>query len=150
LETLSTDSPFPPGAKFIRNQIFRLNNYGNADINAWDGQGIDIKEDEGTLFAPTIGAGYKDPFTNTFTGIIMGLDKSQLKTGRRENAGNRQGYSADSYEKTKYMVGLYGYQEGYASFGLMENGTAFFGRADRGGRIIIDGYNAVIYGGGNG
>jgi hypothetical protein len=32
----------------------------------------------------------------------------------------------------------------------MENGTAFFGRADRGGRIWIDGFNATISGGGNG
>jgi len=64
--------------------------------------------------------------------------------------GNRQGFDIADYEKRKYMVGLYGYQEGYASFGLMENGTAFFGRADSGGRIIIDGSNAVIYGGANG
>jgi len=45
------------------------------------------------------------------------------------------------------MVGLYGYQDGISSFGIMENGTAYFGRADRGGRIWIDGYNAWIYGG---
>jgi hypothetical protein len=48
------------------------------------------------------------------------------------------------------MTGIFGYQCGYASFGILENGTAFFGRADRGGRIIIDGYNATIYGGANG
>ena len=29
----------------------------------------------------------------------------------------------------------------------MENGTAFFGRADSGGRIVIDGTSAQIYGG---
>lgn len=49
-----------------------------------------------------------------------------------------------------YMTGLFGYQCGYSSFALLENGTAFFGRKDRGGRIIIDGYNATIYGGANG
>jgi len=32
----------------------------------------------------------------------------------------------------------------------MENGTGFFGRPDRGGRIIFDGYNATLYGGANG
>lgn len=39
---------------------------------------------------------------------------------------------------------------GIPSFGLMENGTAFFGRADGGCQIILDGSNGVIYGGGNG
>jgi len=81
----------------------------------------------------------------------MGIDKSQLKNGRiTGDVGNRQGYSEEDKLKREYMVGIYGYQEGYASFGIMENGTAFFGRADRGGRIIIDGYNATIYGGANG
>jgi len=64
---------------YVRNQVYRLNNYGNVDINGWDGEGIDVNEENGTLFAPTIGAGYKDPFSNTFTGILMGIDKSQLK-----------------------------------------------------------------------
>jgi hypothetical protein len=89
----------------------------------------------------------------------MGIDKSQLKSGRDATADgtsstdatdNRQGFSAANIEQNKYMTGIYGYQQGYASFGIMENGTAFFGRADRGGRIIIDGYNATIYGGANG
>ncbi len=48
------------------------------------------------------------------------------------------------------MAGVYGYQMGIPSFGLMENGTAFFGRADGGCQIVIDGSNGVIYGGGNG
>ena len=154
-----TENAAPLGsAYYIRNQVFRLNAYGNVDINAWDGQGIDINEDNGTIFAPTVGAGYKDPFSNRFTGVIMGIDKSQRKSGRLETngvidygIGNRQGLSGtDNEDKRQYMVGIYGYQEGVSSFGIMENGTAFFGRADRGGRIIIDGYNATIYGGANG
>lgn len=56
----------------------------------------------------------------------------------------------DEIDSYPYMTGLFGYQDGWSSFGLLENGTAFFGRADRGGRIIIDGYNATIYGGANG
>jgi hypothetical protein len=87
----------------------------------------------------------------------MGIDKSQLKFGRAAtDSGSsdytdlRQGFSRDIVAQNKYMTGIYGYQKGYASFGIMENGTAFFGRADRGGRIIIDGYNATIYGGANG
>lgn len=145
LRTITTNSPFGSGF-YVRNQIMTLNQYGNVDANAWDGQSISIDEESGSIFAPTVGAGYKDPFTNTFTGVIMGIDKSQTKEGW----GNRQGFDSDDIKQNPYMAGLYGYQKGYCSFGIMENGTAFFGRADRGGRIIIDGYNATIYGGANG
>lgn len=48
------------------------------------------------------------------------------------------------------MAGLYGYQKGVCSFGLMENGVAFFGRANGGAQIVLDGSNGVIRGGGNG
>jgi hypothetical protein len=57
---------------YYRTQIFYLDRFGNADINAWDGQSVKITE--GIVLAPTVGAGYKDPFTNTFTGVIMGID----------------------------------------------------------------------------
>ena len=46
-------------------------------------------------------------------------------------------------------IGLYGYKAGVNTFGLMENGTAFFGAKSGGGQIIIDGTSAKIYGGGN-
>lgn len=139
-------TPFP-GGMYIRNQIFRMSYSGNVDINGWDGQGIDMNEDEGTIFAPTIGAGYKDPYTNAFTGVLMGRDRSQVKSEVENNLAT--GHS-DTNENSKYMAGLYGYQDGYQSFALMENGTAIFGRADRGGQIILDGSNAAIYGGANG
>lgn len=145
MRTIGQNSPFGNGY-YVRCQMFSLNKYGNVDANAWDGQSIDINDERGTIFAPTVGAGYKDPFTNTFTGIIMGIDTSQTK----EQWGNSFNFDDDDIDANPYMVGLYGYQEGSASFGIMENGTAFFGRADRGGRIIIDGYNATIYGGANG
>lgn len=66
-------TPVPKG-RFIRNQIYYLNAYENVDINSWDGQGIDINEDNGTIFAPTIGAGFKGPLTNKFTGVLMGVN----------------------------------------------------------------------------
>lgn len=137
-----------PGGIFIRNQIYYTNRYGNVDINGWDGQGIDINEEDGTIFAPTIGAGFKGPLTNTFTGVLMGVN-SEFK---RQTDGIVQYTDVEQEELEQYplMTGLFGYQCGVASFGLLENGTAFFGRADRGGRIIIDGYNATIYGGANG
>lgn len=137
-----------PKGIFIRNQIYYLNAYENVDINSWDGQGIDINEDNGTIFAPTIGAGFKGPLTNKFTGVLMGVNVGF----RRETDGITQytDVAARELEEYPYMTGLFGYQCGYSSFGLLENGTAFFGRKDRGGRIIIDGYNATIYGGANG
>lgn len=129
---------------YVRPVVYMLNSYGNTDVNGWDGKSIDLNDERGTLFAPTIGAGYKDPFTNTFSGVIMGIDTSQLKQTYDSIFG---GFSADDIKKNPYMTGLFGYQNGVSSFGIMENGTAYFGRADRGGRIIIDGYNAQIYGG---
>jgi hypothetical protein len=131
-------------AVFIRPIVYYINQYANDSINGWDGKSIDLNETNGTLFAPTVGAGWKHPFTNTFSGVVMGIDKSQLKSYYDTNYG---GFSKDNMSQNPYMTGLYGYQDGHNSFGIMENGTAFFGRADRGGRIIIDGYNAQIYGG---
>lgn len=131
--------------EYYRTVIYDLDIYGgNMAINGWDGTRIDINQDQGTIFAPTIGAGYKDPFKNTFTGVIMGIDTSQVKPGEDANYAK---FPTEETEKNNYMTGLYGYQDGVISFGIMENGTAFFGRADQGGRIVIDGYNAQIYGG---
>lgn len=141
-----------PGGIFYRNQVYVCNNYGNVDINSWDGQGIDINEDEGTIFAPTIGAGFKAPLTNAFSGVLMGVNKGFPR--KMPDGSIDQFLQAGATVKEEldypYMTGIFGYQGGYSSFGLLENGTAFFGRADRGGRIIIDGYNATIYGGANG
>lgn len=60
--------------QYYRNQIFQVNNYENMDINSWDGISIDINEDNGSIFAPTMGAGFKNPFTNAFTGVLMGVN----------------------------------------------------------------------------
>lgn len=139
-----------PAGKFYRNQVYHCNTYDNVDINSWDGQGIDINEDNGTIFAPTIGAGFKGPLTNTFTGVLMGVNTAYLRDTDGITQYEDMGVAGEELEVYPYMTGLFGYQCGYASFGILENGTAFFGRKDRGGRIIIDGYNATIYGGGNG
>lgn len=141
------ETPWGNKSNYIRNQVLFLNVYGNVDINGWDGQGIDMNEENGTIFAATVGAGYKRPSTNAFTGVLMGVDRSQK---RSEIPGYGMAYDQEANEHMPYMTGLFGYQDGVKSFALMENGTAFFGRADRGGRIIIDGANATIYGGGNG
>lgn len=167
--------PFGGTARFYRNQVFIMSRYSNNGVNVWDGQGISIDTDNNTICAPTVAAGYKNAFTNDFTGVIMGIDKNQRKDGcykagittdklgignknfdlNDEAYDNRQyDYSGDFEEynskNNPWMAGVYGYQQGIVSFGLMENGTAFFGRKDGGAQIVIDGSNGTIYGGGNG
>lgn len=106
----------------IHSIIMYLNTYGNEAVNGWDGTKLAIDEQNGKyIFAPQVGAGEKDS-QNRFTGVVMGKDSGQQK------------------------IGLYGYQNGINTFGLMENGKAYFG-ASGNGRINIDGESAVIYGG---
>lgn len=106
----------------VRTIIMYLDTFGNEAINGWDGTAL--KTEDGYLFAPQVGAGAKDG-DNKFTGVVMGKDSGQKQ------------------------IGLYGYKKGATTFGLKEDGTAFFGSAKGGGRIIIDGTEATIYGGGN-
>lgn len=102
--------------------LMYLNTFGNEAINGWDGTKLAIDEKKGKyIFAPQIGAGEKDS-QNKFTGVVMGKDSSQKK------------------------IGLYGYAAGINTFGLMANGTAYFGASEN-GRITIDGKKALIYGG---
>ena len=107
-------------AYVIRSVIMYLNQYSNAAINGWDGTSIETED--GHIFAPQIGAGGKDS-QNRFTGVVMGKDSGQQK------------------------IGLYGYQNGVTTFGLMEDGKAFFGAKSGGGQIVVDGTTATIYGG---
>ena len=104
-----------------------LDTYGNEAINGWDGTALYTgSEPDGKkqyVFAPQVGAGTKDS-QNRFTGVVMGKDSGQDK------------------------VGLYGYQEGVNTFGLMEDGIAFFGASSGGGRIKINGKSGFIKGGG--
>lgn len=105
--------------------IMYLDVYGNEAINGWDGEGIKTHEDgvDSYILAPQVGAGTKDS-QNRFTGVVMGKDTARDK------------------------IGLYGYQKGVNTFGLMEDGIAYFGAKSGGGQIIIDGKEAHIYGGG--
>lgn len=110
--------------RLIHPIIMYLDTYGNEAINGWDGTALDTGDGE-YVFAPQVGAGTKDS-QNRFTGVVMGKDSGQNK------------------------VGLYGYQEGVNTFGLMEDGTAFFGASSGGGRIKINGKSGSIKGGGGG
>lgn len=109
----------------IHSVITYLDTYGNEAINGWNGEGIDRVEDgiKSYILAPQIGAGEKDS-QNRFTGVVMGKDTARDK------------------------IGLYGYQKGINTFGLMEDGVAYFGAKSGGGQIVVDGTQAHIYGGG--
>lgn len=110
--------------RLIHPIIMYLDTYGNEAINGWDGTALDTGEGE-YVFAPQVGAGTKDS-ANKFTGVVMGKDSGQDK------------------------IGLYGYQKGVNTFGLMEDGTAFFGAKSGGGQIIVNGKSGRIEGGGGG
>lgn len=111
-------------SKYIYHSIILyLDTYGNEAINGWDGTKLELDENGQYIFAPQVGAGVKDSF-NRFTGVVMGKDNVNDK------------------------IGLYGYQHGVNTFGLMENGIAYFGAKSGGGQIVIDGTTAKIYGGG--
>lgn len=110
------------GNTLIHPIIMYLDTFGNEAINGWDGTALDTGEG-GYVFAPQVGAGEKDS-NNKFTGVVMGKDSGQDK------------------------IGLYGYQSGVNTFGLMEDGKAFFGAKSGGGQIAIDGTSAIISGGG--
>lgn len=113
--------------KFIHSVLAYLNKYFNADLNNWDGMKVQIDEKGNYIYAPQIGAGKKDD-GNTFTGVLMG---------------SRAGGSSSS--STEKNTGLFGYQKGVNTFGLLSDGTAYFGASN--GKIQIDGTNSLIYGG---
>jgi len=95
-------------AKLIHPIVMYLDTYGNEAINGWDGTALKLDENENYIFAPQVGAGAKDS-ANRFTGVVMGKDSGQDK------------------------IGLYGYQAGVNTFGLMQDGKAFFGAKSGGG-----------------
>lgn len=88
--------------------VMTINRYGNSYINGWDGNKLYIDEENGQyLFAPQVGAGYKDD--GRFTGMLMGL--------RGSNGVDEQ-----------TDVGLFGYNKGQQSIFLnARDGSATFG-----------------------
>ena len=84
-----------------------LNRFGLQSLNAWDGNHLEINEDENYILAPQIGAGAKDE-NNAFTGIVMG--------------------TAQTYDQDEADIGLLGYSHGKQSIFLnAEDGSAVFG-----------------------
>lgn len=84
-----------------------LNVYGLKSLNAWDGNHVEINEDENYVLAPQIGAGKKDT-NNKFTGILMG--------------------TSQTYDQKEEQIGLLGYSKGKQSIWLdADSGNAIFG-----------------------
>lgn len=96
---------------------FYLNRHGFANLNDWNGNGIELNSDGGYILTPQVGAGKKDA-NNRFTGLLMGEVKES--------------------GATKSEVGLFGFINGLRSIFLdAETGTAEFGITG-GGQIRID------------
>ena len=71
----------------------------------FNGNRIEINEDDNYILAPQIGAGEKDE-NNRFTGIVMGAAKDYNATQKQKNV-----QEEDIYE----MLGLLGYSHGKQS-----------------------------------
>lgn len=108
-----------------------LNRYGHAALNDWDGNSIQIKEENHIILSPQVGAGQKDKKTNTFTGILMGTVQRPVNN-----------------DSTIKENGLFGYSNGDRTIFLdAKTGNANFGIAGH-GQIKIDAKQSTITGGG--
>ena len=120
-------------AKIIIPIYMCLNRYGLTSLNAWDGNTVEIDEEEGYILAPQIGAGMKTVdenggYGNLFTGIVMGVfdtfdpeTKNEQINKHFEDLTNSQNeYSGLMYEKEAEnlyypRVGLTGFSNGIQS-----------------------------------
>lgn len=68
-----------------------LDQTNSKGINGWDGTSIALNEDEGTIVAPQVGAGYKNAF-NQFTGVLIGTNVKgdESRTGLMAYAEGKQ------------------------------------------------------------
>lgn len=96
--------------------------FSSSLLNSWDGE-LKIDEDNGTIMAPMMGAGFKDS-ENRFNGVLMGDISKTDQISRND-------------------TGIYGYHEGSQSFGFKINGTAFIGKSGS-GQIQFDGNSGTI------
>ena len=104
-----------PAAEVYYPVNMSLNTYELQSLNSWDGQHLEINEDENYILAPQIGAGEKDK-NNKFTGVVMG--KAQYYD-EADAAGNLENSTS---------LGILGYSHGLQSIFLnAEDGSATFG-----------------------
>lgn len=107
------------------NEIIRLhypihlmiNRFGLSHLNGWDGNSIQIDNEQGFILSPQVGAGVKDK-ENGFTGVLMG--------------------KVDDAKENNDAVGLIGYSKGRRSIFLdAETGKAEFGTSTS-SKIVIE------------
>lgn len=105
--------------------IIQTNSFSSF-INDWDGS-FSLDEENNQLMAARLGAGRKND-DNTFSGVLLGdwTDKTE--------------------DSSVTVTGVYGFDKNIQSYGLRENGTAFFGKAGD-GRINFNGNLGLIYSG---
>ena len=106
---------------YVQPFIITQNAYGSSFLNNWDGNYYEDTGD-GIILGRVLGAGIKSN-ENKFTGVLMGEVKKVTE---------------DSSQ-----IGLYGYSEGFQSFGFKQDGTAFLGKAGT-GRIEFNGNKGII------
>lgn len=111
---------------WIQPLVIVQNAYPSGMLNEWDGKSIVLNEDEGQFLAPVIAAGRKNS-NNTFSGVMLG-DFAKSESNNAITSGG---------------TGLYGFDAGQLSFGFMEDGTAFIGKAGK-GQILFDGTDSII------
>lgn len=102
----------------IKPIIMLFNRYEMSNINGWDGNKTQVED--GYILSPQVGAGKKDNSTNQFTGIVMGVKQTDVKTNDNQR------------------IGMFGFHKGVQSLFLnAEDGSAILGKSDA-GQIIID------------
>lgn len=102
---------------------FDRNYYASSLINNWNGQSLELDEENSAVIGKMIAAGTKDA-SNRFTGIMMGS-------------------WAQKADSSLDVPGIYGFKKGSQTFGFKEDGTGFIGPSGY-GRIHFDGRNALI------
>ena len=94
-----------------------INRFGLSHLNGWDGNSIQIDNEQGFILSPQVGAGVKDD-NNRFTGVLMG--------------------KVDDANENDDAVGLIGYSKGQRSIFLdAETGKAEFGTSTS-SKIVIE------------
>lgn len=103
--------------------IIQTNSFSSF-INEWDGS-FSLDEENNQLMAARLGAGRKND-DNTFSGVLLGDWRAE--------------------DGSTPVTGVYGFDHNIQSYGLREDGTAFFGKAGN-GRINFNGNLGLIYSG---
>ena len=106
---------------------YLLNKFGLSHINDWDGNSVQVNTDGGYILSPQMGAGVKNS-SNQFTGVLMG---EVITPNKKESD-----------------IGLLGYANGDRTIFLnSRNGSAIFGKANKGQIVIDPSQSALLYSG---